>query len=75
MTKIFVGVVARFGSDGGVTPLSVIWPDGRLYPIEAVLALKVARGAPDHRRYTVRIHGRDAYLYRAQDRWFMDRAE
>ena len=35
--KIFVEVTARFDADGGLTPLDLIWEDGRHYPIDRIL--------------------------------------
>ena len=75
MKKVSVGVLAQFGAMGETHPLSVTWADGRVYPIESVLDLRPARTDPDRFRYTVLIHGQEAYLYRTGDRWFMESAE
>lgn len=72
MKKISVGVVAEFSAAGQVIPRSVIWTDGRVYPIESVLDKRTARTDQTLFRYTVRSYGQDAYLYRRGDRWFMD---
>lgn len=75
MRKVPVGVLVQFIANGDAHPLSVIWEDGREYPIEAVLDLRPARSTPNRFRYTVRIHGQDTYLYRDGDRWHMESAQ
>ena len=40
--KIFVEVTARFDADGGLTPLDLIWEDGRHYPIDRILDVRRA---------------------------------
>ena len=75
MRKVPVGVLAQFGTASDVHPLSVTWEDGRIYPVEAVLDIKPARSSPDRFRYTVRIRGQDTYLYRENDRWYMESAQ
>ena len=33
----YVDVVARFGRDGSIDPVCVVWRDGRSFPIDEVL--------------------------------------
>ncbi len=75
MRKIPVGVLAQFDIVGATHPISITWEDGRIYPIEAVLETRAARNMPGRLRYTVRVHGQTAYLYRTGDHWHMDGAE
>ena len=64
--KVYVKVTAVFSEDGRLTPLSLIWEDGREYPIDRILdvrpspALK-AGGQGD--RYTIRTCGRESFLF------------
>lgn len=41
-SKIFVEVTARFDTDGSLTPLDLVWEDGRRYPIDRVLDVRRA---------------------------------
>lgn len=75
MKKIPVAVLAQYGTAGDVHPISITWPDGRIYPIDSILDLRTARTSAGRFRYTVTIHGQSAYLYRTGDKWFMDGAE
>jgi len=74
--KVYVQVDAHFDADGSVTPLSVIWEDGRRYEIDRVLD---SRRAPSLKagglgiRYTVKIRGRQTYLFYEGPKWFMER--
>jgi hypothetical protein len=85
--KVYVQVTAAFGSDGRLTPLSLIWEDGQEYPIDRVLdmrpspALK-AGGQGD--RYTIRTCGKESYLFFERSpkitdpnlgRWFVERRQ
>ena len=36
-SKIFVEVTARFDTDGSLTPLDLVWEDGRRYPVDRVI--------------------------------------
>jgi hypothetical protein len=85
--KVYVRVTAAFASDGRLTPLSLIWEDGKEYTIDRVLdvrpsaALK-AGGQGD--RYTIRTCGRESFLFFERSpkisdqnlgRWFVERRQ
>jgi hypothetical protein len=85
--KVYVKVTAAFGSDGRLTPLSLIWEDGQEYHIDRVLdvrpspALK-AGGQGD--RYTIRTCGKESFLFFERSpkindpnlgRWFVERRQ
>ncbi|WP_270573713.1 hypothetical protein [Candidatus Collinsella stercoripullorum] len=65
----YVDVVARFGRDGAIEPVCVVWKDGRSFPIDEVLEPgsfgAMARGRQTA-RYRVRLgrHETDLYLER-----------
>ena len=65
--KYAVGVRARFGADGTLTPLTIRWPDGRAFEIDRVLEVRNAASAAggSGRRYRVRILGQERYLFYA----------
>lgn len=67
--KIVVEVVARFDTAGGLTPLWMVWEDGRKFEIDRVLDVRRAaslKAGGVGIRYTVRILGKERYL------WFED---
>ena len=69
--KIVVEVVARFDTAGGLTPLWMGWEDGRRFGIDRVLDVRRAaslKAGGVGIRYTVRISGKERYL------WFEDMA-
>ncbi len=74
--KVYVGVNARFESDGRLLPLSVTWEDGREYEIDRVLHVCRAaslKAGGTGTRYTVRIKGTETYLFFEEDKWFVER--
>ena len=74
--KVYVQVTALFRENGNLVPLSFVWEDGRRYTIDKI---KDVRPAPSLRaggagmRYTCMVQGRQTYLFREEDRWFMER--
>ena len=83
--KVYVPVRVDFTAGGRMLPRSLRWEDGRVYPIDRVLDIRPASaqkagGRGD--RYTVRIGGRETYLFfehslTEQDecpgKWFVER--
>lgn len=67
----YVDVVARFGRDGSIDPVCVVWRDGRSFPIDEVLEAG-SFGTLIHgcqtARYRVRLgrHETDLYLERRE---------
>lgn len=83
--KIYVKVNSDFDSTGFMQPRSIIWKDGRVFPIDAVRDFRPASSV-DHSLpgdcYTVVIRGETKHLFfeRCQDRfashfgrWFVER--
>lgn len=75
--KVYVDVYAVMRKDGTLLPRSFVWEDGEKYKIDRVLhitpaaSLKVGgRGV----RYTVSIGGKERYMFREEDRWFVEAA-
>lgn len=73
--KKYVDVIARHYADGRLRPLAVWWAEGQLYEIDRVLDVRPtaslkAGGAGI--RYTCRIRGREKYLWREENRWFVE---
>ena len=73
--KVYVEVVAHFTPDGRVVPEAIVWEDDRRFEIDRVLAVQRAASLKvgGHGiRYACRILGRETYLYREDDRWFVE---
>ncbi len=73
--KVYVDVFAIMQKDGTVLPRRFLWEDGATYRIDRVLHMVPAastkvggRGI----RYTVMIEGQEKYLFREEDKWFME---
>lgn len=73
--KVFVEVIAKFDTEGKITPLSLFWEDGTRYEIDRVLDMRRAaslKAGGMGIRYTIRIGGRDSYLFFERPRWFVE---
>lgn len=74
--KVYVAVQARFEPDGRLQPLSVTWEDGREYAVDRVLEARRAaslKAGGAGMRYRVRIGRTETYLFREEDKWFVER--
>lgn len=83
--KVYVPVDVEFRSDGVMLPKEIIWEDGTRYEIDKVLDVRQAaamRAGGQGDRYTVKIWGKESYLFfeRSADltgrnigRWFVER--
>jgi hypothetical protein len=73
--KVYDEVVANFSPDGRVIPEAVVWEDDRRYEIDRVTAVQRAASLKvgGHGiRYSCRIGGKETYLFREEDRWFVE---
>lgn len=71
----YVSVDARFDEEGQVWPAAIIWKDGRRFSINSVLEQRQACSqltGEDGTRYRVLVGGRERFLYREGDFWFVD---
>ena len=70
-----ISVIAVFNQTGNVKPLSIVWDDGRQFPIDEIMDV---RKAASHKngiiglRYRCRIRNRVIHLYRDEDKWIME---
>lgn len=74
--KVLVPVLAEFDTDGALKPISFVWEDGTRYTIDKVLDVRRAaslKAGGAGLRYTCVVRGRETYLFREEDRWFMER--
>ncbi len=77
-TKRYVTVVAQTDETGEVTPLTIVWEDGRRYAIDRVLDRRQAHSLKTGGtgiRYTVRVGGQATYLWYEGPRWFVEAKE
>lgn len=75
--KQAVEVIADIDSEGRITPLEIIWSDGRRWPIDSVTerrrAESVLVGIRGY-RYAVFIMGRRRFLWAGDDRrWYVEK--
>ena len=75
MRKVYVEVTARFDREGTIIPLSIIWEDGRVFEVDKILDVRRAaslKAGGQGTRYTIRILGREVYLFYENPKWFME---
>lgn len=73
--KVYVDVVAKIDSDGTVTPLTVIWEDGKKFDIDRVTQVRRAYASKvggTGIRYTVSVKGKITYLFEDEGKWFVE---
>lgn len=73
--KVYVEVTARFNTEGEITPLSIVWEDGRTFEIDRVLDVRKAastKAGGVGLRYRVRILGKETYLFYENPNWFVE---
>ena len=76
--RSYVKVIVEFSPEGTLTPLSVEWEDGRRFEVERVLDVRRAaatKAGGQGMRYTVRISGHETYLFKDEERWFVEARE
>ncbi len=73
--KTYVSVNVDIDEDGTMLPRLIRWMNGRVFAIEQLgykcraSSAKVGGGGI---RYTVRINGRETYLFQEGSRWFVE---
>jgi hypothetical protein len=75
--KVYVNVLAEHHVDGSVWPRVMLWVDGCEYPIDRIVNSKpcAATKAGGHGiRYELLIRGQMRYLFREDDKWFVEYA-
>ncbi len=68
---IYVKVLADFNEHGDITPVSITWPDGHVFPIDRVIEVHFApaKSGGSGVRYLCRIMGREVPLYYNETTW------
>lgn len=75
MRKVYVDVTLKQDKYGTIVPLTVTWEDGRKYEIDRVIDVRRAASTKvggNGVRFTVRILGRETYLFDDGERWFVE---
>lgn len=75
VTRVNVEIIARFDLEGCITPLKIIWEDGRTFTIDRILASQRAaslKAGGQGIRYTILVGGRQAYLFFEDPIWFVE---
>lgn len=73
--KVFVKVLAFFDPEGRITPMEIIWEDGRRFEIDRILDVRPAaslKAGGAGLRYTVRISNKTTCLFYETGRWFVE---
>ena len=73
--KVYVEVAAVFSPEGQILPRQIRWEDGTLFTVDRVVDIRRAaalKAGGCGLRYTIRIGGRQTYLFLDEDRWFVE---
>jgi len=73
--RAYVKVVVEYSPEGSIRPLMVEWEDGRRFEVDRLLDVRRAastKAGGQGMRYTVRILGRETYLFEDEGRWFVE---
>lgn len=75
MRKVYVDVTLKQDKYGTIVPLTVTWEDGKKYEIDRVIDVRRAASTKvggNGVRFTVRILGKETYLFDDGERWFVE---
>lgn len=64
--KVFVNVLVSFDTTGQMRPVMIEWGDGEKFEIDRVIAVvrqASLKAGGFGTRYTIRIHGKETYLW------------
>lgn len=73
--RVYVEVAAIFTPEGQILPRSIRWEDGTVFAVDRVTDIRRAaalKAGGCGLRYTIRIGGRQTYLFLDEDRWFVE---
>ena len=75
MKKMFVGVTTEWTTEGKIIATIIKWEDGRRFAVDRVLDVRPAASLKvggSGIRYTIRVRGKETFLFREQYRWFVE---
>ena len=70
-----VTVTATMLNNGNVVPLEIVWEDGRIFHIDKIIDKRKTastKGGGAGIRYTIRIQGKEKYLFLDEYIWFVE---
>ena len=70
-----ITVIAKMKDSGDVEPISIIWSDGQKFNIDKIIDVRPkasTKGGGMGLRYTVRIKGKEKYLFLYKYNWFVE---
>ncbi|WP_434132790.1 hypothetical protein KIAC18_000315 [Sporomusa sphaeroides] len=75
--KTYVGITAQHDKQGTITPVIMHWPDGRQWPVDRVLDVRMApsiTGGGQGMRYVCRIANKEVNLFHddLDGKWFVE---
>jgi hypothetical protein len=73
--KVYVEVTARFDLNGNISPLSLIWKDGKAYEISKIKDIRPAaslKAGGAGTRYTCTFDSVERYLFLEENKWFVE---
>lgn len=75
MGKKNISIIAKFTEDGRVLPQTLLWEDGRKFSIDRISDIRRAaslKAGGIGLRYDCYIHGKQVYLYKDDDMWYLE---
>lgn len=73
--KVYVKVLSETDEEGNISPREITWEDGRSYIIDKVTDIRRAyakKVGGTAMRYSVRIAGKDTYIFTEDGKWFVE---
>ena len=73
--KVYVKVLSETDEEGNISPIEITWEDGRSYIIDKVTDIRRAYAGKvggTAMRYSVRISGKDTYIFTEDGKWFVE---
>ena len=73
--RVYVDVVVKHKKDGKIIPLTIIFEDGKKYEIDRLCDTRRAAASKvggTGIRYTIRIKGKQTYLFEDEGKWFVE---
>lgn len=73
--KVYVRVLAETDEEGNTMPVRVLWEDGRSYEVDKVTDIRRAYATKvggTAIRYTVKIFGKETYIFKENSKWFVE---
>ena len=73
--KVYVRVISETDEEGSIMPISITWEDGKNYIIDKVIDIRRAyanKVGGTAMRFTVKIAGKETYIFSENGKWFVE---